>query len=92
MKQLNNFKSIIFVVSFIFWMLFSLINPFITLFQEQSIFNYIYGFNTLFVLGFLVITVIPRSINKKMSLDDLKFKTGSTKKQSGCSTCKRKKK
>ena len=91
MKKLNNLKVTLLAISFGVWVTTSLINPIISLFVEPTMYEYIIGFNSFIVVGFMITSIIPKTLKNK-NLSDLNFKTGSTKeKKEGCKSCKRKK-
>ena len=92
MKRLENLKYAFLALSFVFWLVVSMINPIINLFYSPTVFGWIVGLNTGVVLFYLFKSVIPKAFKRdSVDLSALNLRTGSTKKKSGCSSCKKKK-
>lgn len=91
MKKLNNLKTALLGLSFVFWLVTSFINPITNLFESPNTYEYIVGFNIFIVIGYFIVSVVPRAL-KNNTLGTLNFKSGPTKKSKSCSSCKKKKK
>ena len=93
MKKGNSI-AILISLSFVFWLVVSITQPIIKIFNNTSTFDYVSMLNNLFILSAMVLTVVPKAFKKRDNLGDLDLKTGSKTSNAkyGCKSCKKKKK
>jgi hypothetical protein len=93
-KIFKKLQQFILPFSLTFWLGYSLLLPIFILFKndEPTTFDYVFGLNTVIILFFFSKSVIPKALKNFHGTDNLGSTKTNPKKNSGCSSCKKKNK